>query len=81
MNTILDSNIAYVERVARMGIGFALVSSVMFFGSVVPAWVSLFAVYPVITAIMAWDPIYAAVLKARCFVEPLGHGHNTPLAS
>ena len=80
MNTILDSNIAYVERVIRMLIGFAFVSSVMFFGNEVPAWVSLFAVYPLITAIMAWDPLYAAILKTRLLVGSFGHGHKASMA-
>jgi hypothetical protein len=81
MNTILDNNMTGVGRVVRMLIGFALVSSVMFFGDEVPAWVSLFAVYPVITAIMAWEPLYAALLKARLLVGPFEHGRKAPLAS
>ena len=81
MNSILDSNMTNLERVIRMLIGFSLVSSVMFFGSMVPPWVALYAVYPLITAIMAWDPIYAGVLKARLIIGPLGHGHKASLAS
>lgn len=81
MSSILDSNMTNLGRVIRMLIGFALVSSVMLFGNMVPPWIALYAVYPLITAIMAWDPLFAAMFKARLIVGPFGHGHKASLAS
>lgn len=81
MNTILENNITVCGRNERLFVGIALIASVMFFGEVVPAWVTLLAVYPVITAIMLWDPIFAAVLKMRSLVGPLEFGRKTPLVS
>lgn len=81
MDTILKGNVSVYGRAERLLVGIVLVSSVMFYGSVVPPWVSLLAVYPLITSIMAWDPIFAVVLKARSLFGPLDHGRKSPMAS
>ena len=81
MNTILKDNITVCGRSERLFVGIALIASVMFFGNVVPLWLTLVAVYPVITAIMSWDPIFAAFLKVRSLVGPLEYGRKTPVVS
>ena len=79
MNTILNDNVTAFGRTERFIVGIALISCVMFFSDVVPAWVALIAVYPVITAIMAWDPLFAVFLKLRSLVGPLEYGRKTTL--
>jgi hypothetical protein len=64
MNTLLKENLDVWEMGARLLLG-VLVLSVIMFSSIVPVWVSLIAVYPVITAIMAWDPVYALIHASR----------------
>ena len=83
MNTILNSNITMYEKGNRILVGIALLASVML-GDMVPVWFALIAIYPIITAIIAWDPMYAAfcatVLKARSFAASLHRSHKIPLA-
>ena len=79
MNTILSSNLSGIARVTRVIVGFTLMSSVMFYSHEVPVWVSLIAVYPVITAMMAWDPLYAVLSKVQLLVGPLENNRKMPL--
>lgn len=51
-------NVKPLERLARLVIGSLLVASI-FNPGVTAYWLALLAVYPFITAIMAWDPLYA----------------------
>jgi hypothetical protein len=61
METILNSNISFAERVARVLLGVMLLSGVMLSG-VLPVWFALLAVYPLFSAIIAWDPLNALLL-------------------
>jgi hypothetical protein len=79
MESILNSNITLNERVGRVLVGMALISAVML-NTAIPVWFALLAVYPVISAIMAWDPIYAVVFKVRPWIESLQHNHKPSLA-
>lgn len=79
METILNSNITLYERVGRVLVGMALLSGVML-SSAMPVWFALLAVYPIISAIMAWDPIYAALFMARPWFESVQHSHKPSLA-
>ncbi|MDT8385480.1 MAG: DUF2892 domain-containing protein [Gammaproteobacteria bacterium] len=82
MNTLLSRNMTDYEVIGRLFTGAALISGVMFFSDTVPPWVALVAVYPVMTAITAWDPLYATLIKMRSFIVPAHHGHRKlPLAS
>ena len=81
MNTFLKDNITVCGRIERLFVGIALISSVMYFHNVVPTWLALVAIYPVITAIMSWDPIFAAILKVRTLVGTLEYGQKTTVVS
>lgn len=58
MSDLLKENIGSVEMGFRFMLGVALIAATMT-GVGLTAWVSLFAVYPIVTAFMAWDPVYA----------------------
>jgi hypothetical protein len=79
METILSSNITLYERVGRILVGIALLSGVMM-NTAIPVWFALLAVYPVISAIMAWDPIYAIVFMVRPWIGSVQHSHKPSLA-
>ena len=73
MNELLKENLGVV------GVGFrflfgALLLAVIMVNSVVPVWLALLAIYPVMTAIMAWDPVYAIFHVLRLNVA--GSHHN-----
>lgn len=51
-------NIKPLERLIRMVLGSLLVAAVFYPGVAAP-WLALLAIYPLITATLAWDPIYA----------------------
>ena len=51
-------NIRPADRLARLVVGAALIA-VIFSPAFNAYWVSLVSVYPIMTAIMAWDPVYA----------------------
>jgi len=79
MDTTLNSNVNIYEVVGRILAGIVLLASVIF-NTVVPVWFALLAIYPVMTAIIAWDPIYAVVLKVISFFESHHFGHKGPMA-
>lgn len=58
MRELLKENIGTWEMGIRFLLGAALLSAAMFDVDAA-VWIALFAIYPVITAIMAWDPLYA----------------------
>lgn len=51
-------NIRPLERLARLLLGTTMIA-LMFYPSLANPWITLASVYPIITAIMAWDPVYA----------------------
>ena len=57
----------------------ALIAATMFgnemFGGELVIWMALLSVYPVVTAIMAWDPVYAI---GHNLVENRRHGIISP---
>ncbi len=76
MSTLTHSPLTAWDRVARLLLGGLLIGLVMSFAPVVPAWLALLATYPVLTAIMAWDPLYAA---ADALHRPSHHWMHKPL--
>ncbi len=52
-------NITMIERVLRHGLGWALVIAVLMV-PVTPPWLAIVAIYPILTAILGWDPVYSA---------------------
>jgi len=57
-------NVIPLERLIRLAVGGVLIA-VIFYPSVTAFWLALLAVYPVMTAIMAWDPLYALMEQAK----------------
>ena len=60
MRELLKENMGTMETGFRFLLGTLLLALAMF-GIETAAWVALLAIYPVITAIMAWDPVYAII--------------------
>ncbi|WP_455198784.1 YgaP family membrane protein [Kaarinaea lacus] len=58
--TFLDKNMCKVEAGMRFILG-AIPLSIIMLNSSSETWIALLAVYPIITAIMAWDPFYAVI--------------------
>ena len=56
--SFLSKNMCDAEAVTRFILGAVPISFLMLDNDSA-AWIALLAVYPVITAIMAWDPLYA----------------------
>jgi hypothetical protein len=69
MKTFLSSNLCLQERGSRYFVGALLIASVMAQLPGVPVWVALLAVYPIGTAIMAWDPLFALLETLRQRIE------------
>lgn len=74
MNELLKENLGIVETGVRYFTGALLLAFILISSSIIPAWVALIAVYPVVTAIMAWDPVYAAIHVLRLNVA--SHSHS-----
>lgn len=78
MRDLLKENISSMEIGFRFSLGAALIAAAMFgnemFGGENLTWTALLAVYPVVTAFMAWDPVYAIaqeiVFKAKAAFQP-----------
>lgn len=64
MTELVGKNLAASERILRAIIGIALIAAGAGYSDA-EHWVALFAVYPVVTAIIGWDPAYAVYLAAR----------------
>lgn len=78
MTDALYGNVTSFERLARLVVGGILIA-VIFNPGVSAYWLALLAVYPIITAIMAWDPLYALMdqLKSHMPVRRAGLKHAT----
>lgn len=72
MNELLKENLGVVGVGLRFLFG-ALLLAVTMVNSIVPVWLALFAIYPVMTAIMAWDPVYAILHVLRLNVASSHH--------
>lgn len=59
-NLFLNKNIGVLDIIIRLILGAAPISIIMS-NNTSAIWIALLAVYPIITAIMAWDPLYAVV--------------------
>ena len=56
-------NVSRSEAVRRYVLGAGLIGAVLV-SSAVPAWIALFACYPIFTAMIQWDPANALFQKA-----------------
>lgn len=61
---IMDFNMGLYDRVNRLVLGCLLLIAMMDTNNL-PPWLTLFTLYPILTAITAWDPVYAVLIAAR----------------
>jgi hypothetical protein len=61
---IMDFNVSFYDKVNRLVMGSLLLIAMMSMESI-PAWLTLVPLYPILTAIAAWDPLYAVFNLAR----------------
>lgn len=71
MNELLKENMSSYESGFRMVLGSLFLIAAVFTGFT-DLWVALLAIYPVMTAIMAWDPFYAAIRMLVCMSKSSG---------
>lgn len=64
---IMDFNVSFYDRINRLVMGSLLLIAMMASASI-PAWLTLIPLYPILTAIAAWDPLYAVFNLARCLI-------------
>lgn len=55
MNTSIDLNLSRSEVLRRLVLGSGLIGAVLL-SPTIPSWIALVACYPILTAIMQWDP-------------------------
>jgi hypothetical protein len=81
MPEYLKENLSILEVGSRLLLGAILLAVTVFAGELA-IWVALFAVYPIMTAIMGWDPVYALICNSRWFEKRVSHHKlSSPLAS
>ena len=79
MKTFFDTNIRWTDDITRYVLGALLIGLVMSVQHA-PVWLALVAIYPIVTAIIAWDPIYAAIrLLKTVLSSPHGFGGRLAL--
>ena len=61
---IMDFNVGFYDKVNRLVMGSLLLIAMMAMESI-PAWLTLVPAYPILTAIAAWDPLYAVFNLTR----------------
>ena len=55
---IMNFNMGFYDRINRIVIGSMMLIAIMATNSL-PPWATLLTLYPILTAIIAWDPFYA----------------------
>jgi hypothetical protein len=75
MNTYMEINLSRSEALRRFVLGSGLIGAVLTVPTL-PAWIALVACYPVLTAIMQWDPANALSQKV---VAGMGSGMQKAL--
>jgi hypothetical protein len=63
MKTEFAINVSRSEAIRRYVLGAGLIGAVLA-SPAVPAWIALFACYPIFTAMIQWDPANALFQKA-----------------
>ena len=71
MKELLSENMSSYESGFRMVLGSLFLIAGVFAGFT-DMWVALIAIYPITTAIMAWDPFYAAIRMLLCISKSSG---------
>ncbi len=62
-----SDNVKPLERTLRIAVGSLLVAAA-FDPTIAAPWVALLAIYPLITATLAWDPVYALLDQLKLHV-------------
>ena len=57
---VMNFNMSFYDRINRIVIGSMMLVATMATNSI-PPWVALLTLYPILTAIVAWDPLYAII--------------------
>lgn len=57
--SIMDFNMSTYDRINRLVLGSMLLIAIMVATDSIPSWLALMPLYPILTAIIAWDPVYA----------------------
>lgn len=78
MKTFFDTNIRGTENATRYLLGATLIAFTMY-AQFAPVWLALVAIYPVVTAIIAWDPVYATIRLLKTVLSS-SHGFSGRLA-
>ena len=63
-DTTLSPNMSSRERGSRFVLTAALIGAVLIEPSESAVWLALIALYPMFTALMSWDPVYALFTRA-----------------
>lgn len=71
-------NMGWIDRTVRVAIGAALILVVLFEmqkGSPIGpyAYLPILAIYPLMTGLLGWDPLYAAGHIKSCDISPDSH--------
>jgi len=67
-STTLNSNMSSYERGSRFVLAAVLIGAVLVEPGEPVVWLALVALYPMFTALMSWDPIYALFTRATAVV-------------
>ena len=79
MNTVFKTNVSSSEQARRYIIGAAILGLLLINPSL-PAWIALFACYPIFTALVQWDPVNTvmqAIINRVSHKSSLGLGNTT----
>lgn len=63
MTAKFETNVSSSEQARRLVIGAAIIGALLM-NPGLPAWISLFACYPIFTALIQWDPVNAMIQAA-----------------
>ena len=55
-----DLNVSLSDCLSRLLVGISLIAVTLFI-DVAPTWLALLGAYPILTAIIGWDPMYALI--------------------
>lgn len=56
----LDLNITLSDCLSRMLVGISLIIATLLVDAA-PSWLALLGAYPILTAMLTWDPVYALI--------------------
>lgn len=79
MNTVFKANVSSSEQARRYIIGAAILG-LLLTNPGLPAWIALFACYPIFTALVQWDPVNTvmqAIINRVSHKSSLGLGSTT----